>query len=180
MLGKIKSKIEYFKVKMMDNNQYCDYLRTKGVTIGTGCNITKKAIFGSEPWLIRLGDNVRITRNVEFITHDGGLWTLRKMGLLDEKSVKYGPITIGDNCNISWNVIILPGVHIGANSVVAAGAVVTKDVPPGTIVGGVPAKKIETIYEYYDKVIDNVVPTFSMTNGEKKRYLEEHCPDMFR
>lgn len=54
------------------------------------------------------------------------------------------PVTIGDYCFIGPRVIILPGVHIGHGAVVAGGAVVTKDVPAGSIVGGIPAKVIGT------------------------------------
>ncbi len=52
------------------------------------------------------------------------------------------PVTVGDYCFIGPRVIIMPGVNIGRGAIVAGGAVVTKDVPPGTIVGGVPAKVI--------------------------------------
>lgn len=117
-------------------NAYINLLREDGVNIGEGCDISKCAVFGSEPWLISIGNNVRITQKVQFITHDGGLWTLRKMGLIKEDEVKYGNITIGDNCNISWNTIIMPNVHIGKNVVVAAGAVVTKSIPDGEVWGG--------------------------------------------
>lgn len=93
-------------------NSYINLLSEDGVSIGEGGDISKSAVFGSEPWLISIGNNVRITQKVQFITHDGGLWTLRKMGLINEDEVKYGSITIGDNCNISWNTIIMPNVHI--------------------------------------------------------------------
>ena len=55
------------------------------------------------------------------------------------------PIRIGNDVWIGGNVTILPGVTIGNNVVVAAGAVVTKDVPDNNLVGGVPAKKIKDI-----------------------------------
>lgn len=55
------------------------------------------------------------------------------------------PIVIESNVWIGAGATILPGVTIGENSVVAAGAVVTKDVPPNTIVGGVPAKFIKNV-----------------------------------
>lgn len=132
----LRKAIKYLKKKMMNKKQYLEYLRSRGVVIGTGCDIDKSAYFEIEPWLIKIGNNVRITRNVQFITHDGGLWTLRKMGLVDKESVKYGNITVGNNCNISWGAIIMPNVHIGNNCIIAAGAVVTKDVPDGTVWGG--------------------------------------------
>ena len=57
------------------------------------------------------------------------------------------PVTIGNDVWIGGNVTILPGVTIGNNVIVAAGAVVTKDVPPYTIVGGLPARTIRRRYD---------------------------------
>lgn len=178
-MKKIRNLLKMIKIRSMSARQYIGYLRTEGVIIGEGCNIHKSAKFGSEPWLIRLGNNVRITQGVNFITHDGGLWTLRKMNLIGSECVKYGQIVVGDNCNISWNVTIMPNVHIGDNCVIAAGAVVTKDVPTGTVWGGIPAKQIETIEEYYRKCVDECVPTYSMSSTEKKRYLLNNKPELF-
>lgn len=64
---------------------------------------------------------------------------------IDEQGVSTMPISIGDDVWIGTNAVILPGVTIGSHSVVAAGAVVTKDVPNGCIVAGVPAKIIKRI-----------------------------------
>lgn len=175
----IRRLIQFIKRRNMNNEQYVEYLKNLGVSIGEGCVIDQSAIFGSEPWLISIGNNVRITKGVEMITHDGGLWTLRKMGLVNQKAVKYGSIRIGDNCNISWDVIIMPGVTIGKNSVIAAGAVVTKNVPEAEVWGGIPARKIETIEEYLYKVKDDIVPTFGMNDEDKYKYLKEHKSDLF-
>lgn len=172
--------IKKFKKWKADNTEYINILRTEGVKIGEKCDISKTAYFGGEPWLISIGNNTRITNDVKFITHDGGLWTLRKMGKISNEAVKYGNIIIGDNCNISWNVIIMPNVKIGNNCIIAAGAVVTKDVPDNTVWGGVPAKQIETIEEYYKKVKNKTVKTYSMSEQDKYVYLKENCPDLFR
>ena len=64
---------------------------------------------------------------------------------IDEQGVSTNPVTIGDDIWIGANAVILPGVTIGNHSVIAAGAVVTKDVPPYTLVAGVPAKIIKTL-----------------------------------
>ena len=64
---------------------------------------------------------------------------------IDEQGVSTNPVIIGDDIWIGANAVILPGVTIGNHSVVAAGAVVTKDVPPHTLVAGVPAKIIKTL-----------------------------------
>ena len=64
---------------------------------------------------------------------------------IDEQGVSTTPVTIEDDVWIGANAVILPGVHIGNHCVVAAGAVVTKDVPPHSLVAGVPAKVIKQI-----------------------------------
>ena len=64
---------------------------------------------------------------------------------IEEQGITTKPVIIGDDVWIGANAVILPGVTIGKHCVVAAGAVVTKDVPDNTIVGGVPAKEIKKI-----------------------------------
>ena len=64
---------------------------------------------------------------------------------IDEQGVSTTPVTIDDDVWIGANAVILPGVSIGTHSVVAAGAVVTKDVPPHSLVAGVPAKVIKQL-----------------------------------
>ena len=64
---------------------------------------------------------------------------------IDEQGVSTKAVTIGDDVWIGANAVILPGVTIGRHAVVAAGAVVTKDVPDNCVVGGVPAKILNTL-----------------------------------
>ena len=64
---------------------------------------------------------------------------------IDEQGVSTNPVTIEDDVWVGANAVILPGVTIGEHCVVAAGAVVTKDVPPHSLVAGVPAKVIKQI-----------------------------------
>lgn len=65
--------------------------------------------------------------------------------LIDEQGVTVNEVIIDNDVWIGANAVILPGVHIGKHAIIAAGAVVTKDVPPHTLVGGVPAKIIKEI-----------------------------------
>lgn len=155
--------------------KYPAYLKSKGVSIGKDCEIYKSANFGSEPYLITLGDHVRINSGVQLITHDGGYWVLRdKQSGFGEEFVNtdyLNRIKIGNNVHIGTNAIIMPGVTIGNNVVIACGAVVTKDVKDNSIVGGVPARYIESISEYAEKARVKGVPTKNMTAQEKKKYI---------
>lgn len=88
---------------------------------------------------IKIGNGALIGHNVVLATinHD--------LDPAQNRKNHYAPITIGDHVWIGSNATILSGITIGDWAVVAAGAVVTKDVPPKTIVGGVPARVIKTI-----------------------------------
>lgn len=125
--------------------------------------------FGSEPYMITIGNHVRITNGVRFVTHDGGVWVLRDLGL--KNADIFGKIIIGDNVHIGWNAIIMPNVNIGNNCVIGAGAVVTKSIPDNSVAVGVPARVIESIDEYYIKAQNKCVYTKNMSWEKKKEYL---------
>ena len=110
----------------------------RGVTLGDRSGIGINASIGEQTHIgsdVMMGpDCVIYTRNHRFDRLD---IPMREQG--------YGPVepvVIGDDCWIGGRVTILPGVHVGNGAVIAAGAVVTKDVPPYAVVGGVPAKII--------------------------------------
>ena len=114
---------------------YTDFGRNihigKNVFINSGCHFQDQGgIF--------IGDHVLIGHNVVLATinHD--------LNPFDRHNI-YKPIHIGNRVWIGANVVITQGVHIGDGAVLAAGAVVTRDVAPNTVVGGVPAKKIKDI-----------------------------------
>jgi len=141
--------------------------RSIGVKIGTDCRIYP-CNFGSEPYLISIGNHVTVTNGVHFITHDGGVWVLRN----EYPEVDFvKPIIIYDNCFIGINAIILPGVTIGPNSIVGAGSVVTNSIPPNTIAAGVPAKVIKSIEEYKKQNLKKCLSTKSLSREEKKNFL---------
>lgn len=145
------------------------YARSIGVNVGERTSLMTWR-FGSEPWLINIGDHVRITSNVRFITHDGGSWVFRENEKYKDVK-KFGKIDIKDNCFIGNNVVLMPDITVGPNSVVGAGAVVTKDVPPGTVVAGVPAKVIMTVEEYAEKSLENT-PPYDMEAYKRDRQSE--------
>jgi len=116
----------------------------KNVTVMGGVN------FGSEPYLITLKDNVRISNDVHFITHDGGNYVFRHRD--DYKDVNhFGKIVIEEYTFIGARSTIMPGVHIGKNCVVGVGSVVTKNIPDNSVVVGIPAKVISDTESYAKK-----------------------------
>ena len=122
-------------------------LRRAGLTIAADCRMAHFPDFGSEPYLVTIGNRVGFAGNVTFITHDGGTHVFRHLDRY-KHVIKYGRITILDNSVIGEGVIILPGVTIGPNSVVAAGSVISRNVPPGWVVSGNPAKPVMTVHQY--------------------------------
>ena len=100
---------------------------------------------------LKIHDNVAIAADVEFTLHDIIHWIYDGMeGKRSYKEYK-GCIEIFENVFIGAGSRILPNVKIGPNAIVAAGSVVTKDVPQNTIVGGIPAKVIGNFDELKNK-----------------------------
>lgn len=127
------------------------FARSIGVKIGTNVNFygMSRHMFGSEPWMISIGNNVYITAEVQFVTHDGGTLILRKEIPDLEWSA---PIKIGNDVYIGIRTIILPGVTIGNRCIIGAGSIVSKSIPDNSVAAGVPAKVIKTTDEYLEQM----------------------------
>lgn len=149
-----------------------DYARSLGVTVGRNCrflDITRNT-FGSEPYLITIGNHVTITSRVQFITHDGGVWVFRdEAPNLDVVA----PVRIGNNVFLGFGSIIMPGVIVGDNCVVGAGSIVTKDIPSNTVAAGVPARVIMTTEEYRQSCLKKGLSIKDFTRDEKREVLTE-------
>lgn len=139
-------------------------------------------VFGSEPYLITIGERVEITYGVRFITHDGAAWCLRNYDERFRELDLMGPIKIGNNVFIGNNAIILPGVTIGDNVIIGAGAVVTRDIPSDSVAAGVPARVIKSLSDYADKasVGEGALATKGLSAEEKKAKIRELRPEWFR
>lgn len=105
-----------------------------GVSIGDGCSIGRRVILDGRRGL-EIGNNVTIATDVI-------IWSLQHDHNDVDFRVQGAPVVVEDRAWICSRAIILPGVRIGACAVVAAGAVVTRDVEPYSVVGGIPARRI--------------------------------------
>jgi acetyltransferase-like isoleucine patch superfamily enzyme len=92
---------------------------------------------------VEIGSHVNLAQGITVTALNHNFSDANKR--IDEQGVSTSPVTIEDDVWIGANAVILPGVTIGEHCVVAAGAVVTKDVPPHSLVAGVPAKVIKKI-----------------------------------
>src|SRR5690554_4864478 len=117
----MKKLIDLYKKVFWSNTKYAI---SKGVKIGKNCDI-KSRHFGSEPFLIEIGDFVQIAGDVKILTH-GASWVLRRE---KPRFDFFGKVKIGNNVYIGISSIILPGVIIEDNVIVGAGSVVTKSIP---------------------------------------------------
>ena len=146
LLRRIKRSIE---LNRYNDFTIADYFRKQGAVIGEHNRIIVRSL-GEEPFLIKIGNHCTIAPNVIFLCHDGATWLFTE----EYPSLqKFGAIEIRDNCFIGLSAIILGNVRIGPNAIVAAGAVVTKDVPEGSIVGGNPARVISTVDRFKEKAL---------------------------
>jgi len=91
-----------------------------------------------------------------------------------QRVIRFNRITIKDNCFIGARAIIMPGVTIGPNSVVGAGAVVTKNVPPNSVVAGVPAKVMMSVNDYAERCL-KTTPEY-----DREAYLRDKRKELLR
>ncbi len=108
-----------------------------------------RGMFGSEPFMIEIGDNVHITGECQFLTHDGSTLIFRKEIPTLEITK---PIKIGNDVFIGYRVLIMPGVTIGNRCVIGAGSVVTKNIPDNSLAVGNPCKVIKSSDELLEKL----------------------------
>jgi acetyltransferase-like isoleucine patch superfamily enzyme len=166
-----KSFLSKFRRIFWSKEKYARYL---GVNIGDNCNI-QKVSFGSEPYLIEIGNHVQITNGTKIFTHGGG-WVFRDQY---PKLDYFGKVKIKNNVYIGNNSMIMPGVTIGNDVIVGAGSIVTKSIPDGKIVAGNPARIVGESKDFVEKIKQYDVGSKGMGFDEKKKYLLSLPEDRF-
>lgn len=135
-----------------NSETYVKYLRKLGMSIGEETIIYEprySCIDQTRPWLITIGDNVKLTMGVTLLTH-GYDWSVLK-NLYGDVLGSSGKIVIGNNVFIGMNSTVLKGVTIGDNVIIGANSLVNKNVPSNVVAAGNPAKIIMTIEDYYER-----------------------------
>lgn len=144
MLGLIRR--IYYSLLERKQNSYLASLKRNGLKLGNGVEIHSRFFIDpSHCFLISIGDHCVFAPNVSLIAHDASSKHL--VGF-----AKIGRIHIGSNCFLGNSTIVLPGVTIGKNSIIGAGSVVTKDIPPDSVAAGNPARVICSTDAYAEKI----------------------------
>lgn len=148
--------------------------RNRGMKVGKNCDfVSPGPNFGSEPYLIEIGDNTTVSFDVAFVTHDAGTRVLRNLAKTDKEkqTVIYGKIVVGKNCFIGCRSTILPGVKIGDNTIIGAGSIVNRDIPSNCVAAGVPCRVLCTLDEYKEKHKDDFLYMVNLPYEQKKKFL---------
>ncbi len=170
MIKKIiyKFKIIYYKkiIKKDIMELKVQMYREKGVKIGNNMR-TFSPLISAEPYLLEFGHDVTISTGVKFTTHDNSIGKV-----VPNATDIFGRIKIGNNCFIGQNTLILLGIELADNIIVAAGSVVTKSFKEkGIIIAGNPARKIGEVNRLKDKYEKYALNTIGLNENEKKEYL---------
>jgi acetyltransferase-like isoleucine patch superfamily enzyme len=145
----LKSPSLFARIASPSGREYADFLRYRKIlhAIGPDCQINSDVVI-TDPRYVSLGSNV-ILSSCRILGHDASVAVFASVTGKVLDSV--GPVIIGDNVFVGYGAIVLPNIRIGNNSIVAAGAVVTRDVASGTIVAGVPARPVGTTTDFLEK-----------------------------
>jgi acetyltransferase-like isoleucine patch superfamily enzyme len=139
----------YLKIANLTSYEYADYLRETNFLYRQGINNSfNKGTNFTDPQLVSVGSNC-IFSDCTLLGHDASSGVLNS--IFNDKFDSVGKIEVGDNVFIGHGAIIMPNISIASNTIVAAGAVVTKNVNAREIVAGVPARPISTVDELAQK-----------------------------
>lgn len=154
----------------------------KGLKVGKNVRFVEVPEFGTEPFLIEIGDDTTFSNNIRFVNHDGGQNALHFFEKYKDVRT-FGRIKIGKQCLIGADTIIMPGVEMQDNCILGAGSILTSSMPKGTVFAGVPAKFVCTIEEYGDKLLTNNVMyprELESTRDKLDTYIKTNLPHTYK
>ncbi|WP_312075171.1 acyltransferase [Chryseobacterium sp.] len=164
------------------NKSYIETCKARGMKVGKDVIFIEAPAFGSEPYLIEIGDRTKITAGCTFINHDGAMYVIRSMEKYKDAR-NFGRIKLGENCFVGNNCTFLPGSRMGNNCILGAGSVLNSSMPDNSVYAGVPAKFICTIEEYGDKALENNVMyprKLEPTRPRLDAYIKANLPHVYK
>ena len=138
--------------------------------------------FGTEPFLIEIGDETTFSNNVRFVNHDGGQNALHFFEKYRDVRT-FGRIKIGKQCLIGADTILMPGVEMQDNCILGAGSILTTSMKKGSVFAGIPAKFICTVEEYGDKLLANNVMyprELELDRSKLDAYIKQNLPHTYK
>lgn len=166
----------------MIQNIYLKICIAKGLKVGRNVRFVDVPEFGTEPFLIEIGDDTTFSNNVRFVNHDGGQNALHFFEKYRDVRT-FGRIKIGRQCLIGADTIIMPGVEIQDNCILGAGSILTTSIPANSVFAGVPAKFICTVEQYGDKLLANNVMYPRELEKDRpalEKYIKENLPVSYK
>lgn len=181
MIKKLLNAVKY-RISTRSSAAFAKYLRESGISIGKGTYFQSPkttAIDLTRPSLITIGENCFFGNYIELVTHDWVSSVFINSGR--EMINSSGAIVIGNNVQLGRNITVLKGVTIGDNCYIAAHSLVNKSIPPNSIAGGVPAKVLTSLDEYYNKRLElRETEAFEYARSIVDRFHRRPVPADFR
>ena len=163
-------------------NIYLKLCITKGLKVGKKVRFVEVPQFGTEPFLIEIGDETTFSNNVRFVNHDGGQNALHFFEKYRDVRT-FGRIKIGKQCLIGADTILMPGVEMQDNCILGAGSILTTSMKKGSVFAGIPAKFICTVEEYGDKLLANNVMyprELELDRSKLDAYIKQNLPHTYK
>lgn len=148
--------------------------RSEGVIMGSH-NLIASRFWSTEPYLIKIGNYCQLTEGTKIYTHGGALVARDRYPNFDA----FGKVVLGDRVYVGSRAIIMPGVTIGDNVLIAAGSVVTKSIPSNVVVAGNPARYVCSLDEYVERNMAFNIGTKLLSQKEKKVFLLAQSDEKF-
>lgn len=156
--------------------------KKKGMKLGDNLYVQGIPNFGSEPFLIEIGNHVTLAEGVSFINHGGDARVTKRIEKYKDGR-NFGRIKIGNNTFIGKGTILMPGISIGNNCIIGSLSVVSSSVPDNSVYAGTPVKFICTIDEYGERLLkNNVMYPRELEQNRKalEDYLQKNLPHTYK